>query len=146
MSCVEGIAEIRRQTIQAMMDIFRDFTELLVVVDEKARWCQHATYMGPHRCESMILGSLTFCLIRAGLWPIPDADNIDMSIIDLHGTLLNLVMHDIGLEGSKGPDHRGCNPREFLMDGIAAVLTEMPNPVNDNHRRQLDEQARKLYS
>ncbi len=128
-----------------MMDIFRDFTDLLVVVDEKPRWCQHATFMGPHRCESMILGSVTFCLTRAGLWPIPDAEYIDMSVMDLHERLLNLVMHDIGIEGTKGPDHRGCNPREFLMDGIGAIVTRIPNPVNDNHKQQLDQQDRKLH-
>ncbi len=92
----------------------------------------------------MILGYMTFYLTRAGLWPIPDAENLDMSVMDLQERLLNLVTHDIRIKGTKGPDHRGCNPRDFLMDGIGAIVTRIPNTVNDNHKQQLDQQSRKL--
>lgn len=100
--------------MDALLDVFRTLTNLLTVVDERPRWCRHATYMGPHRCESMILGSITFCLTRAGLWPIPDeAGDVEHSILGLYETLSNLVIHDIGQPIRGEGDHAGCNPRDF---------------------------------
>ncbi|PNH30255.1 hypothetical protein VD0002_g7166 [Verticillium dahliae] len=42
------ITAIRKQTIQAMLDVFHDLAEHLVTVNEKPRLCRHASYMGPH--------------------------------------------------------------------------------------------------
>ncbi|KAF6782184.1 nuclear pore protein-like protein, partial [Colletotrichum sojae] len=124
------IASIRTQTIQAIMDVFRDLAEKLVIIDEGPRWCRHASYMGPHRCESMILGSMTFCLTRAGLWPVPDAADVDESVVGLYSSLMNLVIHDIGRPGEKnGVDHSECNPRGFLMGRIKDILADVQNPV-----------------
>lgn len=127
------------------MDVFRDLYEKLVTVDEGPRWCLHASYMGPHRCESMILGSMTFCLTRAGLWPIPETADVDDSVVMLYSTLMNLVIHDIGRPGEKGGvDHSECNPRAFLMGQIKDILAEVPSPVNDAHKKHLDRQIQKL--
>ncbi|KAG7114510.1 hypothetical protein HYQ46_011314 [Verticillium longisporum] len=43
----ERITAIRKQTIQAMLDVFHDLAEHLVTVDEKPRLCRYASYMGP---------------------------------------------------------------------------------------------------
>ncbi|KAI8302239.1 hypothetical protein K4K59_000577 [Colletotrichum sp. SAR11_240] len=142
---IERINAIRSQTIQSIMDVFRDLYEKLVTVDEGPRWCLHASYMGPHRCESMILGSMTFCLTRAGLWPIPETSDVDDSVVMLYSTLMNLVIHDIGRPGEKGGvDHSECNPRAFLMGQIKDILAEVPNPVTDAHKKHLDRQIQKL--
>ncbi|KAF6791346.1 nuclear pore protein-like protein [Colletotrichum sojae] len=142
---MERIASIRTATIQAIMDVFRDLAEKLVVIDEGPRWCRHASYMGPHRCESMILGSMTFCLTRAGLWPIPDAVDVDESVVGLYSSLMNLVIHDIGRPGERtGADHSECNPRGFLMGRIKDILADVQNPVTEAHRKHLDKQIRKL--
>lgn len=127
------------------MDLFRDLSEKLITVDEGERWCRHAMYMGPHRCESMILGSLTFCLTRAGLWPIPEATDVEDSVVTLYSTLMSLVIHDIGKPGEKGgADHAECNPRAFLMGRIKDILGQVPNPVNETHRKHLDRQIHML--
>ncbi|KAK1468402.1 hypothetical protein CMEL01_00169 [Colletotrichum melonis] len=142
---IERIAAIRTQTIQSIMDVFSTLAEKLVSVDEGPRWCRHASYMGPHRCESMILGSMTFCLMRASLWPIPEADDIDESVLTLYSTLMNLVIHDIGRPSDKGGvDHSECNPRGFLMERIKNILADVPSPVGEAHRKQLDRQIQKL--
>ncbi|KAF3803110.1 hypothetical protein GCG54_00011776 [Colletotrichum gloeosporioides] len=142
---IERINAIRSQTIQSIMDVFRDLYEKLVTVDEGPRWCLHASYMGPHRCESMILGSMTFCLTRAGLWPIPETSDVDDSVVMLYSTLMNLVIHDIGRPGEKGGvDHSECNPRAFLMGQIKDILAEVPSPVTDAHKKHLDRQIQKL--
>ncbi|KAF9880650.1 hypothetical protein CkaCkLH20_01692 [Colletotrichum karsti] len=122
---IERIKSVRTQTIQSIMDLFRDLAERLITVDEGERWCRHAMYMGPHRCESMILGSMTFCLTRAGLWPIPDAADVEDSVVTLYSTLMNLVIHDIGKPAERGGvDHAECNPQ-------ASALVLVPEPTAD---------------
>lgn len=120
--------------------------EALIVVDERPRWCHHATWMGHHRCESMILGSLTFCIARAGLWPLPDPEEADFSVRSLYGRLTGLIIHDIGTEDTKAltADHKGCNPGPYLLEQIERVMREIPSPVTDMDVRRLEEQANKL--
>lgn len=142
----DRIQTIREQTIFSMLEIPRKLAEILTSVDEKPRWCKHASYMGPHRCESMILGSIVFCLTRAGLWPIPDVENVQESVVGLYRTLMNLVIHDIGQPEKKGNNHHACNPKQFLTEQLQRVLAEMADPVLESHRKQLDAQARKLGS
>ncbi|CAG7561794.1 unnamed protein product [Fusarium equiseti] len=92
---IEQILAIHISTIQALLDVIGQLISHLLVVDERPRWCRHAEWMGPHRCESMILGSITFCLARAGLWPLPKAEDVRDSIVGLHRKLKGLVIHDI---------------------------------------------------
>ncbi|GJC98789.1 nuclear pore protein-like protein [Colletotrichum higginsianum] len=153
---IERVAAIRIETIRSIMDVFRDLVSKLVLVDEGPRWCRHASYMGPHRCESMILGSLTFCLTRAGLWPVPAAEDVEESVLTLYSTLMNLVIHDIGrpsVDGRGGGgssssgvvvDHAECNPRGFLMERIKNILAEVGSPVSEGHRKHLDRQIQRL--
>lgn len=144
-----------------LLDIFRDMVEALIVVDERPRWCRHATWMGPHRCESMILGSITFCLARAGLWPLPKPQELDYSILDLYSKLTSLVIHDIGEAVSPGgsgnnnsgsgkgglmADHAECNPRQYLLDKIRQAMNEIPSPLTKLHTEHLERQAARLVS
>jgi hypothetical protein len=117
--------------------------ETLIVVDEKPRWCRYAQWMGPHRCESMILGSMTFCLARAGLWPLPNPVDIDDSIIGLRRKLTSLVVHDIG-RASESVDHHECNPEPYLLGRVERIIKQMENPVTEFHYRMMDENAQKL--
>lgn len=102
--------------------------------------------MGPHRCESMILGSITFCLARAGLWPLPDVQDMEYSVLGLYKKLTNLVIHDIGPEvaGKPSKDHRACNPEALLLERVKRVMDEIPNPMMDFHIEHLKTQAKKL--
>ncbi|KAK4496812.1 hypothetical protein PRZ48_012796 [Zasmidium cellare] len=143
---IERVQRIREQTFLAMLDLIRNLTEILTTVDKKPRWCKHASYMGPHRCESMILGSIVFCMTRAGLWPIPDIENLQESVVGLYRSLMNLVIHDIGQPEKKGDDHHACNPKQFLTERLQRILAEMADPVLETNRKQLDTQARKLCS
>ena len=120
--------------------------EALIVVDERPRWCHHATWMGHHRCESMILGSLSFCVARAGLWPLPDPEETDMSVRSIYRGLKGLIIHDIGKEDTKALslDHKQCNPGPYLLDQVERVMKEIPNPVTSLHVKRLEEQADRL--
>lgn len=116
--------------------------ENLLVVDEKPRWCRHAEWMGPHRCESMILGSLTFCLSRAGLWPLPEAEDVMDRIVGLHRKMTGLVIHDIGR--IEGVDHAPCNPGPYLLGEVERIFMEIHSPVTKFHLEKMDEQMKKL--
>lgn len=93
----------------------------------------------------MILGSMTFCLTRAGLFPIPeDARGVEHSILGLYGAFSSLVIHDIGQPAKGEGDHAGCNPREYLVDQMKTVLATMRSPVKEGDTEQLDAQATRL--
>lgn len=106
----------------------------------------------------MILGSITFCLARAGLWPLPDPRELDYSILSLYSKLTSLVIHDIGEtddprasgnESSRGKsgllaDHSGCNPRQYLLDKIRQAMDQIPNPLTTLHAEHLERQAARL--
>jgi hypothetical protein len=141
---IDRIDAIRESTIKAMLALFLDLTNILVVVDEQPRWCRYASYMGPHRCESMILGSLVFCLTRAGLWPIPEDEEIEQSVMALYRLLTGVVIHDIGQLEKKGNDHAKCNPRGFLMGRLKAVLVDMQDPVGEEERAYVVRQRVRL--
>ncbi|OTB09884.1 hypothetical protein K445DRAFT_17198 [Daldinia sp. EC12] len=141
---IERISTIRIQTLRALLGIFGEMIENLAVVDEKPRWCRYAVWMGHHRCESMILGSITFCLIRAGLWPLPDADEVEESVMAIYSKMTNIIIHDIGPAENSRVDHNECNPGPFLLDRVQTVMGEIPNPVTTLHTEYMDEQMRKL--
>jgi hypothetical protein len=142
----ERICAVRDETIDGLLGVMRSFTEWLTVVDERPRWCRHATFMGPHRCESMILGSMTFCLTRASLWPIPEnVPDVEYSILGLYGALSSLVIHDIGQPVKGEGDHKGCNPEGYLLDQMKEVLDKMQNPLTVADKEQLDAQAKRLH-
>ncbi|KAI0135902.1 hypothetical protein F4814DRAFT_444706 [Daldinia grandis] len=141
---IERISAIRVQTLRALLGIFGEMIENLAVVDEKPRWCRHAVWMGPHRCESMILGSITFCLIRAGLWPLPDADEVEESVMTIYSKMTNLIIHDIGAADNSRVDHHKCNPGPFLLDRVQTVMGEIANPVTTFHSEYMEKQILKL--
>ncbi|PKS09637.1 hypothetical protein jhhlp_004256 [Lomentospora prolificans] len=142
----ERIAAIRIQTCQALLNIFREMADNLIVVDERVRWCRYHTWMGHHRCESMILGSMTFCLTRAGLWPLPDGRELEESVLGLYGKLTTLVIHDIG-KADENPEanHRDCNPGPYLLEQVQSVMRDMPSPVSSFHIEHMEKQAKNLY-
>ncbi|UNI24197.1 hypothetical protein JDV02_009963 [Purpureocillium takamizusanense] len=142
---IERMVSIRSTTIRNLLDIFHDMVETLTVVDEKPRWCRHATWMGHHRCESMILGSMTFCLTRAELWPLPDPSDVRYSVAGLYKKLASLIIHDIGdIKGTPSEDHRQCNPREHLLYQVQQVMERIPDLLTDYHKNRLEEQSRGL--
>lgn len=141
---IDRVDLIRENTIAAMLSLFRDLSSILVVVDEQPRWCRYASYMGPHRCESMILGSVVFCLTRAGLWPIPEAADIEESVMALYRLLANIVIHDIGVGERKGDDHAKCNPRGFLLERLQRILADMADPLVEGERGYVVKQGVRL--
>ncbi len=119
---------IRLQTIGSLCGVFRSLIQNLLVVDEGPRWCRHATWLGSHRCESMILGSLMFCLSRAELWPLPDAAEVQYSALDLYAKLDAVVVHVIGhAKGGDALDHQACNPSQHLRNAMKDIMSDIPD-------------------
>ncbi|OAQ98236.1 hypothetical protein LLEC1_06484 [Akanthomyces lecanii] len=119
----------RAYSINATPDYRAALQCILLVVDEGPRWCRHATWLGPHRCESMILGSLMFCLSRAELWPLPKADDVEYSVLDLHARLDAVVLHVIGRTKGDPRDHQACNPSQHLRDAMKQVMSDVPSRI-----------------
>lgn len=120
-------------------------TEQLVVVDERPRLCKHAEWKAPHRCESMMLESMIFCLTRASLWPLPDHHDVQLSVATLYEKLADLVIHDLGQIPERPlADHEGCNPRMYLLEQLRRVMDDVPDPLRDSHLKAVEEQVQKL--
>jgi hypothetical protein len=141
---VDRIDTIREDAIDAMLALFRELSDTLVVVDERPRWCKYASYMGPHRCESMILGSVVFCLTRAGLWPLPDPREVEDTVMGLYRKMTGIVIHDIGRVEKGGNDHAKCNPRDFLLERLKRILVDMRDPLAEEERKYVVRQRQKL--
>ena len=92
----------------------------------------------------MILGSVVFCLTRANLWPIPEAQDIDESVMALYRQLTNIVIHDIGQGEKKGNDHAKCNPRGFLLERLQRILADMADPLVEGEREYVAKHRLKL--
>lgn len=127
-----------------MFGLIREITDMLVVVTEQPRWCRYAEYMGSHRCESMILGSMTFLLKRVGLLPLPKAPNTTYSIVSLYRQLATMVLHDIGQPKETGSDHAECNPRGFILRRLHQLILEMADPVLGLHRQNIERKAENI--
>ncbi|KAK8145709.1 hypothetical protein G3M48_004094 [Beauveria asiatica] len=141
----DGVEAIRIQTISKLLDIVGDVAKKLTVGDQRPRWCRYAAHVGHHQCELMSLGSMTFCLARAGLWPLPEAAQVKLSLSDLYRILTNLVIHDIGATAdAPETDHSFCNPRRMLMDRVDQVMRTIPSPLTEFHVRHLEKQAKRL--
>jgi len=141
---VDRIDVIRDNTIDSMLGLFRELSDILVVVDERPRWCRYASYMGPHRCESMILGSVVFCLTRAGLWPLPGSRDVGESVMGLYRKMTSVVIHDIGQVEKNGNDHAKCNPRDFLLERLKRILVDMVDPLVEEERKYVLRQKQRL--
>lgn len=91
----------------------------------------------------MVLGSMTFCLARAGLWPLPHPDDVTDSIIGLRRKMTSLIIHDIG-RASESVDHHACNPERFLLEKVELVIKQMESPVQEFDNQVLGENAHRL--
>ncbi|KAL3954910.1 hypothetical protein ACCO45_010473 [Purpureocillium lilacinum] len=126
---IERMVSIRSNTIQKLLDIFHDMVETLTVVDEKPRWCHHATWMGHHRW----------------LWPLPDPSEVQYSLVGLYRKLTSLIIHDIGdVKGTPSENHQRCNPREHLLHQVQEVMNGIPDLLTDYHKNRMEEQSQGL--
>ena len=84
--------------------------------------------------------------MRAGLWPLPEAQDMAYSIQGLHAKLTNLVIHDLGeVERKPLVDHTSCNPAQLLLDRIRQVMEDIPSTLSEEQLGHLDKQAQKHY-
>ncbi|KAK6615092.1 hypothetical protein QC760_000199 [Botrytis cinerea] len=131
---LEHINSVRENILGSLLQPFRDLVGHLLVEDEKPRWCRHAVWMGSHRCESIILGSLTWCLCKSKLWPLPEAPDIYDSIAGIYTRLQGLIIHDLGVFDKK-EDHSICNPSGMINSHLKTALTCLTLPLT---RRQVE--------
>ncbi|KAF7554623.1 hypothetical protein G7Z17_g2755 [Cylindrodendrum hubeiense] len=125
----ERIRAIRIQTIRELLGTIDDAVRSLIIVDEKPRWSHNSRWMDSRRCESIVLGSLMFALMGAGLWPLPDANDIQESIAELRTKIASLVFYDIGPDvGEVDVDYSACNPGPRILDQIGKIMADTADP------------------
>ncbi|KAH7163346.1 hypothetical protein B0J13DRAFT_35235 [Dactylonectria estremocensis] len=138
---IERIRAIRIQTIRELLDAIDDAVRSLIVVEEKPRWGRNARWIESRRCESIVLGSLMFALMGGGLWPLPDARDIQESIAELRAKFCRLDFYDIGPDvGEVDVDYAACNPGPGIFDKIEKIVAETADPVSRFHRDHLNKQ------
>ncbi|KAK7431639.1 hypothetical protein QQZ08_001857 [Neonectria magnoliae] len=139
---VERIRAIRIQTIRELLGAVDDAVKSLIVVEEKPSWFRHSRWVESRRCESIVLGSLMFCLMGAELWPLPEAHDIDESIADLRTRIAGLVFYDTGPDtGEVDVDYGACNPGPEILDKIGQIMGDIADPVSSVHRQHLNKTA-----
>ncbi|KAI1341333.1 hypothetical protein F5Y15DRAFT_422608 [Xylariaceae sp. FL0016] len=93
-------------------------------------------------CEAMMFGSALPQLLRSDLYPVPDADKYDKSILDLKNLLDSIkTLAYEGRDWKPHKTHEGCSLR--LREAAEKCLAEMPVVLDDCHLEYLSQQAEK---
>lgn len=135
---VESILDIRHLCIYKLLDIpyskIDEFGQLDRVSGSVCRYNSLA-------CDAMTYGSLALGLYRIGLWPRKTPEEIHLSVKELGENLRSLstfyYLDDYSRYGRHA--HQSCSSRHFKTE-ISEVLSHIPDPVLDSHRRHMETQ------
>ena len=96
-------------------------------------------------CDAIVLGSLIKGLSNAGLWPIPEAPVVTMSVTALGAKLMKLTCH---LKPVKGGDsaHESCLFTTPFRKDLQRILAKMENGVSASDLEHMKAQAEKCGS
>lgn len=98
-------------------------------------------------CDAIVLGSLIKGLSNAGLWPIPEAPIVTMSVTALGAKLMKLTCH---LKPVKGGDedsaHESCLFTTAFRKNVQCILVKMENGVSASDLEHMKAQAEKCGS
>ncbi|KAF2137702.1 uncharacterized protein K452DRAFT_291307 [Aplosporella prunicola CBS 121167] len=145
---IESILGVRQQVIQSLFDIFQRFIKEFAAVRSQNIYgtrCDCSSMQenqdDKRQCDILAFGSLTLSLHQAGLsleksW----VDKKDRSITELSTKLLGI---EVVMRGHRGYSSTCKNwlLKTELQQSINMVLSNIPSPVKDIHRRHLQRQA-----
>ncbi|EJT76770.1 hypothetical protein GGTG_06685 [Gaeumannomyces tritici R3-111a-1] len=101
-------------------------------------------------CENALLGSMVKALDACGLWPIPAAPQLTVSLDALVAKVASAAQMIRPLSSSSGSSmspmgggvrHAGCNPGTEVEDFARRVLAGVPTPVQHAHLTHMELQA-----
>ncbi|KAI0129821.1 hypothetical protein BJ170DRAFT_593369 [Xylariales sp. AK1849] len=137
---LDRIITTRSETISKMLAKVQEPIDHTTGVkrNNDAKYCQIGTDVP--KCEAMLLGSCLPKLIRAGLFPVPDAKNYKHSIGNLKLQAFDLVtFHWEGRNHLPHKSHTNCDLG--FGKAIMKVLCEMAIPLDCDHYEHLFKQA-----
>lgn len=123
---------IRSTTIKGLLKVAYDHFDMFLMGDEGVS-CHS------EECAATVCGSLVIGLHAISLWPQKSADTINISVQDLASKLDSLRIW-------KHPENRGYHYEcgELGLSGqIASMLSSIPDPVLESHRRHMRIQGMK---
>ncbi|CAJ2504670.1 Uu.00g120640.m01.CDS01 [Anthostomella pinea] len=95
----------------------------------------------PRECEAMMLGSAIPALLRAHLYPVPDASAFTESILELKDKLHAIkTLPYVGRDWKPHTSHDHCNLG--FRDTVDKCLKEMPRSLGDDYLLNLSKQAK----
>lgn len=97
-------------------------------------------------CENALLGSMVKALDACGLWPVPAAAQLTVSLDSLVAKVASAAqmirpLSSSGGSGGGGARHTVCNPGNELEDFARRVLADVPSPVQHVHLTHMALQA-----
>lgn len=124
-----------------MTGLSHDVDSIQDLGDGAVYYCDQDTFIARLQCETQTLGLLIRHLVSQGLWPIPDADDVDEDIRSLY-----LLIVPDGLwttsrwfdstekppplfPGGERHPHAGCNIRNRFDADFREVMPEPPTEL-----------------
>lgn len=127
---------IREDTIKGLLKLTYDYLDLFLGGNEGV-CCQSSSKKA---CDALKCGSLVIGLDELGLWPQKSPDTIELSVQGLASKLNSLVIWKY--PANNCTDHYNCGS-VALFDQIASILSSIPDPVLESHRRHMRAQRMK---
>lgn len=94
-------------------------------------------------CNAMVLGSLIRKLNDTGLWPVPEAETVKMSVTTLGEKMMKMTCHVKPAKSSNDPEHRNCSFTTGLREDVQSVLGEVKDSVSASNLEHIRAQAEK---
>ncbi|KAK2595510.1 hypothetical protein QQS21_006785 [Conoideocrella luteorostrata] len=119
---VDSVSCIRAQTLGALIDILGDMVQQLLVIEQKPKWSRSIMRLGSHGCRQVTYATIQSTLKNHGLWPLPQAAEVEESAVAFHFRIAGVMNHN----------HGGCEFSEYwtkkilhVLNSKSALLTEL---------------------
>lgn len=137
------IEQTRLDIVKALLAPFHNILEGLITNDKTLCKRHKKKKNYPDVCLPSMLGTGIQSLRSAGLWPIPQPEEIPWSILTLSDKLKGVKMEGKGYpEVEDGRVHK-CSQGPALQVEIERVLNSIPSLLTEGHEWHLECQARK---
>lgn len=133
----DEIVAIRAATLDKILSSIKVAVDNVTNKTGEVKYCK--TGEEPDQCETMMLGSAIAQLLRAGLFPVPDASSYKESIDALVSCIDCIVLqHWEGRNYAPHKGHSGCSL--LFKENARAAMKQMPDPLKQAHLEHLKKQ------
>jgi hypothetical protein len=96
-------------------------------------------------CDAIVLGSLMKDLSNSGLWPIPQFDNVKISVTALGAKMMEMTCYfkSVEMKTSNDGGHEECRFTTLFRKTIQGILDGMNHGVSASNQEHVRAQAEK---